>query len=301
MIAVSINQGIGNQMFQYAFAFALSKKGHKVYVDTHSYVPNTSMTCETTSIRSIFPNLSLKETPRYRFLFLFPKFGKTKYQRYLKAYLRKYFSKLKIETYIDEPSYGYCPNVFSQITKNCIFYGLWQSDKYFAEYESDLRQQYVFPSFTEELNIRTATLMSQTNSIAIHIRKGIDYQKSELLSNGGCNLEYYKNAIQYINDHVENPVYYIFTDNQDWVEKNITFINYTIINWNPVDGNMNYRDMQLMTYAKHVVIANSSYSWWGAWLNNNRNKIVIAPKLFHFPIDDFFKRSDIICNNWITF
>lgn len=142
--------------------------------------------------------------------------------------------------------------------------------------------------------------MRNENSIAIHLRKGADYLKSDLMGKGLCPVEYYISAINYIKSHVDNPVFYVFTDNPNWVKENLPNFDYTLVDWNPVSGKRSFRDMQLMTYAKHNIIANSTYSWWGAWLNSNPDKIVIAPKKFFNPVNDFFSKSDIICEDWIA-
>lgn len=79
----------------------------------------------------------------------------------------------------------------------------------------------------------------------------------------------------------------------------ILSLDFISVNWNEVSGKRNFRDMQLMSCAKHNIIGNSTYSWWGAWLNPNPDKIVIGPKKFFNPINEFFSKSDIMCDSWI--
>ena len=158
----------------------------------------------------------------------------------------------------------------------------------------------MFDAFTEKENIETSEKMQSENSVAIHIRKGKDYMQ-QVLTAGTCPKEYYVQAIEYIRENVENPVFYIFTDNPEWVKENLGFIDYTLVNWNPVSGEKNYRDIQLMSCCKHNIIANSSFSWWGAWLNATPNKIVIGPKIWFNPEGKIKVVDDIICDKWISF
>ena len=143
--------------------------------------------------------------------------------------------------------------------------------------------------------------MQNENSIAIHIRKGKDYLDGTPYKNT-CSIDYYINAINYIKSQISDPIFYVFTDNPTWVENNLKrHINYSLIDWNPAIGYGNHYDMQLMSYAKHNIIANSTYSWWGAWLNANSNKIVIGPKEWFNPnIKEFYyKDLQILPDQWI--
>ena len=106
-------------------------------------------------------------------------------------------------------------------------------------------------------------------------------------------------AINTINSQIENPKFYIFSDNFEWCKENLSFCDPVYVDWNPTSGPINYLDMQLMSNCKHNIIANSSYSWWGAWLNNNPNKIVIGPKKWFNSSSEKFDSTDIIPENWI--
>jgi hypothetical protein len=100
-------------------------------------------------------------------------------------------------------------------------------------------------------------------------------------------------------ESVVDPVFYVFTDNQDWVKENIKDIEYTLVDWNPTSNKRNFRDMQLMSCAKHNIIANSTYSWWGAWLNRNPDKIVIAPEPWFNPEVKFYKHNKVASDLWV--
>lgn len=148
---------------------------------------------------------------------------------------------------------------------------------------------FTFLPFDELKNIEVAAKMSQENSVAIHLRKGDDYMQSELMGKGLCTVDYYMKAIDYMRKHINNPHFYVFTDNPCWVKDNLPEFEYMLVDWNEVSGKRNFRDMQLMSCAKHNIIGNSTYSWWAAWLNANQDKIVVGPKRFFNPINSFFQ------------
>lgn len=299
MIVVNINAGLANQMFHYAFGRGLIAKGFDVYFDQTNFKPRSQMTCEFVQLQDVFPCIELKKMPEGHFKWVFPPKGNwftTKYQ----SFMRKLHNFIGDETYIMEHSFSYIEGMEKYAKKNCIYRGFWQSEKYFMHCEQDIRRQFSFPPFDEKKNIEIANRMSQENSIAIHFRKGKDYLYQGGMADGVCGTEYYHKAVEYIKKHIENPIFYVFTDNVDWVKENIHGFDYLFVDWNEVSGKKNFRDMQLMSCAKHNIIGNSTYSWWGAWLNVNPNKIVIAPeKWFGNNPSLFFAKQDIVCDSWV--
>lgn len=298
MIAVNINAGLANQMFHYAFGRALINKGYDIYYDQTNFRPRKEWNFEDVKLQDAFPTIELKEMPKGKFKWVCCNSKKILIKKLYIAMIR-FHNIIGDDKYITEPTYGYWPNAENEITPNCIFRGFWQSEKYFLHCKEDIRKQFTFLPFDEKLNITVSLKMQKENSVAIHLRKGKDYLQSPLMGKGLCGIDYYMNAIKYIKGHVDNPVFYVFTDNPEWVKTNLPDCDYTLVNWNKVSGKRNFRDMQLMTYCKHNIIANSTYSWWGAWLNPNPNKIVIGPAKFFNPINDFFSTSDIMCESWI--
>ena len=115
---------------------------------------------------------------------------------------------------------------------------------------------------------------------------------------GACSIEFYKKSIEYISNNVSNPFIFIFSDDIKWARKNLK-LDYPCEYISGNNGNKNYVDMQLMSLCKHNIIANSSFSWWGAWLNLNPNKIVIAPKQWYSDKVRNAQTSDLISNTWI--
>ena len=152
-----------------------------------------------------------------------------------------------------------------------------------------------FISFTRVLELNER-LNNEENSVGIHIRRG-DYLKNWKYR-GLCGIDYYQKAIAYILEHIKSPKFFLFSDDINWVKENISPLlkgyNVTFVNWNHSINS--YKDMQLMAMCKNLIIANSSFSWWAAYLNQN-NPIVVAPEKWINSFMDF----RIQYKDWITF
>ncbi len=132
--------------------------------------------------------------------------------------------------------------------------------------------------------------IKNSNSVSLHVRRG-DYLKIKNIN--VLDVDYYMKAVDYIKKNVEKPMFYIFSDDLDWCKNNLGFLN----NCNYVDlTQTEIDDLKLMSFCQHNIIANSSFSWWGAWLNQNPKKIVIAPK--EWLINDPGS-SNVILSDWI--
>lgn len=285
MVVVYIAAGLANKMFQYAFSRGLMSHGLDVFLDQTSFQPEWSF--EDIALEEVFPNIEIKNAPNNMFSLAYKKDLLSRIYRRMSAFFPN-------NRYLMERPFIYDELIYKKATSNCIFCGLWQTELYFNFCEKDVRRNFVFTPFQDDQNIQLAE--KNENSVAIHIRKGADYLKRNIWD-GTCSVEYYNQAINYLKEHVSNPVFYLFTDNPKWVEENLKDIDYKLVDWNPVSGKQSYRDMQLMSYAKHNIIANSTYSWWGAWLNNNPQKIVVAPKIWFNPKIE--KAPYIIPERWI--
>lgn len=300
MIAVNINAGLANQMFHYAFGRGLIAKGLDVVFDQKNFKPRKQWSFEAIKLQDAFPNIEIKPMEGNHFRWVVTEYvTENEYVKKIARRMRKIYSIIGYETYILEPSYGYVEGMETKATHNCIYRGFWQSEKYFIHCKEDVKRQFTFLPFDEKQNIETAAQMAKENSVAIHFRKGKDYLQSEMMGKGLCTAEYYMTAINYIKRYVEDPVFYVFTDNPSWVKENLPTFDYTLVDWNEVSGKRSFRDMQLMSCAKHNIIGNSTYSWWAAWLNPNPHKIVVAPAKFFNAVDEFHSRQDILCDDWI--
>jgi hypothetical protein len=205
------------------------------------------------------------------------------------------FAGLRGKKFVVEPHFNYWPSLFD-LTDDCYLLGYWQSECYFKPFESIIRRDFTFREPLADHNSELALEIAHTQSVSLHIRRG-DYISNSKTGNimDVCSLEYYRKAISYIAEQVERPVFYVFSDDIEWVKRNLT----VAFPCTYVDHNRraeSYRDMQLMSLCRHHVIANSSFSWWGAWLNSNPEKLVIAPR-------SWFRNGnndrDLTPNEWI--
>lgn len=176
-----------------------------------------------------------------------------------------------------------------------MFYdGYWQYEEYFKDAREEILGVYQFPEFTDEHNEKLAEKLISCTSVACHVRRG-DYLKHPVMC--VCTEEYYVHAIEKMNNMVSPDLYCVFSDDPEWCKENLVHlfseIEVVYVNWNK--GENSFRDMQLMTLCKHNIIANSSFSWWGAWLNQNEDKIVLTPE--KWLNKNLLK--DPICDNWI--
>ena len=168
------------------------------------------------------------------------------------------------------------------ISKNGLnfYFGGWHSELYFSSESDQIFKEFIIDN--PRLNLRNKEyfdLIKKTNSVSFHIRRGDFLNNSNINLFGNiCTKEYYNNAKFEIEKQITSPHYFVFSNDMNWVKSNIKFENVTYVEGN--QGANSYLDLYLMSKCKHNIIANSSFSWWGAWLNSNTNKIVICPNKF---------------------
>jgi hypothetical protein len=270
---VLIYGGLGNQMFQYALCVALNEKGVKTQIEFSGFLRvnhhNGFDLGRALKLKLPFPynwlkflllncELIYKNKIAIRFI---EWYYKDKRNRFSKSY------KEKKEFYYDE-------NVFHQ--HSSILIGVWQAESYFADIKDIIQKRFVFNAPKDEDNRIIIDKISSCNSVSIHIRRG-DYLNDRWKEILGIikDNSYYINAVKLIEEKVENPKYFIFSDDLDWAKENLNLPGSIYIGHNR--GKKSYIDMYLMSLCKHNIIANSTFSWWGAWLNKNQNKIVVMP------------------------
>lgn len=287
MIIVRVTGGLGNQMFQYAMYKSLEKKGKLVKLDSKSFYETKKEHngYELERIFDIKPNKPTKED--------LEKFDENNISTLFKI-KRKLFGDKKFV--YDTKEYVFNKDVYK--LKNSYLNGYWQSIKYFEGIENDIKKDFRFKNQLDNKNLEILNEIENSNSISIHIRRG-DYMSPENYNMYGCiaTPTYYKKAIKVIEAKVENPTFFVFSNDMDWVKKNIQ-INSRVFYIDINSGNGSYKDMQLMSNCKHNIIANSSFSWWGAWLNENKNKIVIAPKKWINREDVDSDKIELFCEGW---
>jgi hypothetical protein len=201
--------------------------------------------------------------------------------------LDKYNIKSRIATKLEI----FLTKIFNK--KNYI-QGDFQSEKYFENIKNIISEDY---SIKEPIKDKEDLInkIKSTNSVSIHMRGG-DYVRGKRSSfHGTCSPEYYYKAIEEIKLNIDSPFFFIFTDDIPWAKNHIKFPEPNIFISN--EENKPYEEIILMSYCKNNIIANSTFSWWGAWLNNNKNKIVIAPKKWFN--NDSIDTKDILPKQWI--
>lgn len=288
MNIVRINCGLGNQMFQYAFYRMLKQidKDTKMDISEFKYRKHHNG-YELEDIFNITPSYATKKECDQL----------ADVSKRLWDEIRRDLFKITKKTtgnLINESDYGsYFHSSFLQ-KKNTYFIGYWQTWKYFHPISDIIREEFSFKKELDKENLVFKEKIRNTNSVSIHIRRG-DYIKKSRLDNFGsiCTLDYYKQAIEQIYSTAKDPHFFIFSDDIEWAKENIKLPNTNYININK--GKDSYKDMQLISLCKHNIIANSSFSWWGAWLNSNSEKIVLTPDIWFRDVD----MPDIIPNDWI--
>jgi Glycosyl transferase family 11 len=196
---------------------------------------------------------------------------------------------------IHEKHFHFDPEVLTA-PKFSYLNGYWQTEKYFPAVSDRLRQEFQFRYLQDSKSRMLSDLIGQTSSVGLHIRRG-DYlsNSANLEFHGLCGLDYFEQAIRQIGDRVNQPYFFIFSDEPEWARENLK-LSYptTIVDHNC--GDHDYQDLRLMSQCQHQVIANSSFSWWAAWLNENPDKVVIAPSRWfnNAAIDT----KDLIPSSW---
>lgn len=253
---IVFNGGLGNQMFQYAFYLRL-KKEHpfSLYLFDIAKAQDNHFGYE---LDKVFHVDSIKQASNFR-------------------RLKRHWPKLeaKFHTIRQENSLKYSSEPFLSNHFGTIYEGFWQSEKYFLPAKTKVRTAFSFQE--EKLSEKTkeaAAVLCNSNSVSVHIRRGDYLQHTDVF--GLCTKDYYEKAISYIREKVYTPSFVFFSDDMEWVKQNIKCEHALYVTWN--QGEESWQDMYLMSQCKHNIIANSSFSWWGAWLNPNTEKIVVAPK-----------------------
>lgn len=268
MLIMRFRGGLGNQMFQYALYRSLITSGKTVKADISPFVYDKKREF----VLDKFPNVKMDLLSKSEFDEVYKKYRK-------RSFVVKCLNKLLPPTdfyYIEKFEGMFHKSIFHKDNK--IIDGYFQNEKYFIQNKAMIREELSFPKVSSKVLARISEdLEKENNSVSIHIRRG-DYLELDDLYGGICTLDYYQKAIEYIEKKIETPKYYIVSDDIDWVKENLKIENATYINREIFDYYEDWYDMYIMRRCHHNIIANSSFSWWGAWLNEHEDKIVIRPE-----------------------
>lgn len=277
MLTLKLKGGLGNQMFQYALGRKLSLKNNIPLCFDIEYLLSDPLRCYRLDVYSL---------PEYK-IYGRPHYFRKKWNKFKKKHHIQYY---------EEPHFNFDEKVLD--IKQGTIEGYWQSEKYFLDIRSILLEEFT-PKIILAQAHKFIEHIQKTNSVSVHIRRG-DYANNPAVTaiHGVLPLEYYHVAMNYMKQHVAQPQFFFFSDDIEWVKKHFKkegdthFIELGL-------ENAEYMDIYLMSCCKHQIIANSSFSWWGAWLNQNIDKIVIAPEQW-FATEDM-NTQDILPNNWLRF
>lgn len=283
MIRVKIFNGLGNQLFQYACGRAIQEKyGGDLYLDISDFKTN----------KRSFRLDKFKLNENINFLNKDNTFSNIRKNKLLNV-IYKIIPNTSFKIQSKFGKYLYFGEEYKEIennfTNNYYLYGYWQSEKYFSNIKDKIKSEI---QLRDELSsdIKLINEIEKCNSVAIHVRRG-DYLTNKLYKDI-CDKDYYKNAINVIKEKIEKPIFFIFSDDCKWVEEN-WFLDENVFFVN--DNYEDYEELIIMSKCKHFIIANSSFSWWGQYLSENSNKIVVAPKRWY----NNDKKVDIFMNEWI--
>lgn len=255
--SIIICGGLGNQMFQYAMLLSMRAKGRTVEKNTVLYT--SSCMHNGYMLDDAF---GISDNPKsyiHNILVLWTRLIRS--------------NRIPFLLYKEDESH-FCQDVYSTIKP--YIDGYWINEEYFKNIRDDIRKTFVFRGI-DDRNDSIAKQMQKCSSVSLHIRRG-DYLNNPMYA--VCDELYYERAIEYIKRKVVSPFFYVFSDDPEWSRNFMKRINadYMIMDHNV--GRESYKDMFLMSQCKHNIIANSTFSWWGAWLNDNKEKIVVCPNVW---------------------
>lgn len=298
MIIVELAGGLGNQMFQYAAGRTLALKHdtdlklslsllrddklRKYELLNFNIVENFATDKEVQQLTRLAPG-SLR-------------FYLHKMSKILNRHTGLNLQRVLAPALIEEKTMNYDPSVIDS-GENTVLSGYWQSEKYFLPIRASLLNDFTLKFPIHRSANETLNQIEATESVAIHVRRG-DYVSNPdtAQTHGTCSLEYYSAAFKYLSERLTKPIFFIFSDDIGWCRSHLNFGSNTFY----VEHHGHARacdDLFLMSQCRHNVIANSSYSWWSAWLNKNIDKMIIAPRLWFK--DESRCSADLIPSGWI--
>ena len=282
LVVAQIIGGLGNQLFQYATARALAQRlGLPLALDISGFDQYPLRRFQLDRFRVSIRRASMTD------LFLL-----NGQHRFYRTIIPRNWQFYVIQEAVHHYHEIQIPNNFRKL----YLLGYWQSEKYFQQIADLIREEIRLPDEPKGLNADLLAQIQNTDAVSIHVRRG-DYITNPIAAawHGACELDYYQRAIAYIEKQTQRPQFYIFSDDIPWVKANLHINHPTTY----VDHNANdpCEDLRLMSACKHFIIANSSFSWWGAWLAEYSQKIVIAPKRWFLTPDK--NDRDQVPETWI--
>ena len=288
MIISRLKDGLGNQMFQYAVGKSLSLlKGDELFLDSSWYERDAPRQYGLAAF-----NISAK--PLGGWLKICINQLRRKHCACLRALLQACRIPFGFKLIVDIKK-GFDDRL-TKASGNIYLDGYWQSECYFKGIRDIILREFTFKNAPDPLNSAMLASISQGNAVCVHVRRGDYLSTTNQGIHGLCDLDYYRRATEYIRSQVSNPSFFVFSDDPQWVETNFPGVKQlTAVTHNV--GCKDLEDLRLMMNCRHFIIANSSFSWWAAWLAQSSDKIVVAPKRWH--VSAKLSDKDLIPERWI--
>lgn len=291
MVIVRIIGGLGNQLFQYAAGRSLA------------YKLNTTLKLDLTS----FKHYKLRSYRLSNFSF------QAKLARPVEiaaidpdragrlatssGKLLRRLNPTRRRCVFRETALGRFKQELFEVTGDIYLDGYWQSEKYFTEIEDVIRREFEVKWPFDGRNRELAEQITNSNSVSLHVRRG-DYLTNPQINrlHGLCGIDYYQMCVNELVSKAPNPHFFVFSDDPEWSRDNLR-LSYptTFVTHNGEDRD--FEDLRLMSLCRHHIIANSTFSWWGAWLSRNPSKLVFAPRRWF--TDSQLDATDLIPDDWI--
>ena len=292
MIVLHVSGGLGNQMFQYAYGRCVANRlGVELVLDLSDPTLSIHQGFELSKVFGLEAKVA-REFHMYAVLGLLR-------PEIVRRVIKKFgFALVVAKRWVEEPHFHFSSGMLN-VQDNTFISGYWQSEKYFEDAIAFIRHDFKFckPPSTANEKLMLEMTDDSITAISLHVRRG-DYVNNQAVSqvHGSCTPAYYNAAIQHVSSQVKNPFFYVFSDDMDWVRNYLEMpYPHKLIAHNR--GESSYEDMRLMSLCQHNIIANSSFSWWGAWLNGNPKKLVIAPKNW---FADESRPHDLFPDGWVA-
>lgn len=284
MVIVKIKGGLGNQMFGYAYAKALHQHGYDVKLDTSAY--------QTYTLHGGYL------LDHYQIDLMVAKQNEIS-DFNVHSFLSKIKNKLHIfnPKVVQEKSLQYDIKMLNPLDNKYID-GYFQTEQYFTDIRALILKQFALKTALSNYSKKIENQILQSDvSISLHVRRGDYTNNTNMQIHGVCNLSYYQDAIKLFYKKFDSINFFIFSDDMNWVRENLNLKDAIYVH--SEEKRIPHEDIYLMSLCKHNIIANSSFSWWGAWLNKNDNKIVLAPIKWFADQKLRNEASDIIPTTWI--
>lgn len=294
MIITQLKGGLGNQMFQFAAGLALAAEFNSEFKIDLSFYNDQPKTVTPREYELGYFVLDYKfadndDLEKFNYYTKFPFKYSPKLQYIYNLFAKRYIYK--------EKNANRFQNDFFNLIGDFYLQGYWQSEKYFGKHHQLVRDSFDYKEKAKGNNKKFLDQILNTESVSLHIRRG-DYvtDKATNAFHGLCDLNYYHHCVKEITKKIKKPHFFIFSDDPKWVKENLK-LKYPAVYVTGNDGK-GHEDLRLMRNCKHNIIANSSFSWWGAWLNENPDKIVYSPSKWFAGVEGDTTK-DRIPKSWI--